>query len=94
MPQPQPGTESANETDSDADTCCLGDNFMIREHTTEQVDVHACDQTIKPLSNAPVVSRAAAWDDPVTNQTHILVTNKALCCGTKLDHSPINPNQM
>ena len=92
--QPWPGTESANETNSNADTCCLGNNFEILEHTTEQADVCACDELIKPLLNVSVVSGAAAWDDPILNQTHILVMNEALCHGTKLDHSPINPNQI
>ena len=94
MTQPQLGTESVDETDSDADTCCLGDNFAILEHTTKQADVCACDESIKPLANVPVVSGATAWDDPVTGQTHVLVANEALCHGTKSDHSLINPNQI
>ena len=90
---PKPGTASANETDSNADACCLGNNFATLECTTKQVNVHACNTSIKPFLNVPVVSSAAAWDDPVSHQTHILVVNEALCCGTKSDHSPINPNQ-
>ena len=40
------------------------------------------------------MSGATAWDDPAAGQTHILVANEALHHGTKLDHSPINPNQI
>ena len=83
--QPSPGTESANETDSNADTCCLGNDFVVLAFT---------DESIEPLSDVPVVSGAAAWNDPATNQTCVLVTNEALHCGTKSDHSPINPNQI
>ena len=86
---PRLGTKSANDADSDADTCCLGTNFAILECAAKQVDACVHDKSIKPLSNAPVVTGAAAWDDPVTNQTCILVVNEALHCGTKLDHSPI-----
>ena len=32
--QPVPGTEAAIEGDSNADTCCLGKNFVILEYTT------------------------------------------------------------
>ena len=92
--QPQPGTESADETDSNAGTCCLGDDFAILKHTTEQADLHAHDKSIAPLANAPVVSGANAWDDPATNQTHVLVVNEALCHDAKSDHSLINPNQI
>ena len=35
-----------------------------------------------------------AWDDPVWNQTYIIVVNEALYYGTKLDHSLLNPNQI
>ena len=87
MPQLQPGTESADETDSNADMCCLGNNFVILEHATKQADVHAHDKSIKPLSNVPVVSGATAWDDPVSHQTHILVAHEALHHGTKSDRS-------
>ena len=89
-----PGTQSADETDSNADTCCLGNNFVILEHTIKQVDGCAHDKSIEPLSNAPVVSGAAAWNDSVTNQTCILVVNETLRCGAKSDHSLINPNQI
>ena len=92
--QPGPGTESADETDSNADACCLGDNFTILEFANKQVDVHAHDKSIKPLSNVPIASGTTAWDDPAAGQTHILVVNETLHCGTKLDHSLINPNQI
>ena len=71
----------------------VSNNFAMLECTTKQVDVHACDKSIKPLLSAPVASGATAWDDPATDQTCVLVINEALCHGTKLDHSPIDPNQ-
>ena len=82
-----------NKADSNADACCLGNNFVILKHATKQVDVHTCNESVKPL-NAPIVSGAAAWDDLVTNQACVLITNQAPHHGTKLDHLPINPNQI
>ena len=87
----KPGTKSVDETDSDADTCCLGNNLVILECATKQMDAHACDKAIKPLPNVLVASGAAAWEGPLVNQTCVLVINKALCHGTKLGHSPIDP---
>ena len=92
--QPRPGTESTNETDSNANACCLGNNFVTLQCTTKHVDVHACNESIKPLLNVPVVSGAAVWDDPISGQTCVLVVKEALHCGNKLDHSLINPNQI
>ena len=67
--QPLPGTEAAIEGDSNADTCCLGKNFVILEYTTKQVDVYAYDKSIKPLENVPIVFGATAWTDPATGNT-------------------------
>ena len=92
--QPIPGTEAAIENDSNADTCCLGKNFVILEYTTKQVDVFAYDKSIKPLENVPIVTGATAWTDLDTNITYILVINEGLYYGTKLDHSLFNPNQL
>ena len=92
--QPRPGVVSANGTDSNADTCCLGTNFIILEHTTWQVDVHSCNKQAKPIQNASVVSGATAWDDPISRETCGLDTNEALCHGAEPDHSLLNPNQI
>ena len=92
--QPEPRTPAQNECDTNADTCCLGQNFVILEYTRRTADVYAYDKSIKPLENVPIVSGATAWDDPITKQTVILVINEALYYGTKLDHSLINPNQI
>ena len=92
--QSRPGVKSINEANSDADACCLGNNFAILQCTTKQVDVCACDQSMRPLKDAPVASGATAWDDPASGGTRILIVDEALCRGTKLNHSFINPNQV
>jgi len=76
--EPESGTYAQNECDTNADTCCLGKNFVILEYTRRAADVYAYDKSIKPIENVPIVSGATAWDDPVTGDTYILVINEAL----------------
>ena len=89
----EPGTVAANECDTNADTCCLGSNFCVLQHTNRQADVYSYDTNLKPTLDIPIVSGATAYDDPISGNTFILVLNEALYYGPKLDHSLINPNQ-
>ena len=77
-----------------ANTCCLGSNFIVLEYTTKNADVYAYDKEISPLNNVPIVSGATSWNDLVTGQTYIIIINEALYYGTKSDHFLINPNQI
>jgi hypothetical protein len=89
-----PNTSANNECDTNANTCCLGKNFVVLHATFRTADVYAYDTSIKPIENVPIVSAATAYDDPMTGDTFILVFNKALYYGSRLDHSLINPNQV
>ena len=92
--EPTVNTSADNECDTNADTCCLGTNFVILHHTFRTADVYAYDSSIKPVENIPIVTGATAYDDPVTGDTFILVFHESLYYGTRLDHSLINPNQL
>jgi hypothetical protein len=87
-------TAANNECDSNADTCCLGKNFVVLQATYRTADVYAYDSSIKPLENVPIVTGATAYDDLVSGNTFILVFNESLYYGNSLDHSLINPNQL
>ena len=87
------GTEGYNECDTNADTCCLGQNFCILQYTSRQADVYAYDTQIEPTKGVPIVSGATAFDDNRTGLTYILVFHESLYYGDKLDHSLVNPNQ-
>ena len=76
--QPKPGVSAANECDTNADTCCLGRNSVVLEYTTRTADVYAYDKDIAPLNDVPIVSGETSWDDPVSGQNYIIVTNEAL----------------
>ena len=65
-------TIADNECDTNADTCCLGKNFVVLNATFQTADVFAYDTSIKPIENVPSVSGATAYDDPITAQTFIL----------------------
>lgn len=89
-----PNTTAHIENDSNADTCCLGKNFIVLEHTRRTADVYAYDKSITPIHNVPIVSGATAYDCPTTNTTYILVFHESLFYGDRLDHSLMNPNQL
>ena len=90
----EPGTTANNESDSNADTCCLGSNFVPIEFTGRTADVFPYDKSYKPLLNVPIVNAVTAWKDPRSGETFILVINEELYYGTILEHSLINPNQI
>ena len=91
--EPAPGTVAENEMDSNADTTCLGPNFIILSNTQQIAQVYAYDPSLPP-TEVPIVSGATAYDCEETNTTYILVVHEALYYGTKLDHSLWNPNQV
>ena len=92
--EPAAGTMGDNEGDSNADTCCLGTNFVVLEFTGRMVDVYPYQSSYKPIENVPIVKGATAWDCPDTGVTYILVINEGLYYGSNLDHSLFNPNQI
>ena len=92
--EPPAGQVSTNEADSNADTCCLGNNFVILSYTNKTADVYPYDDLYTPLKNVPIVLGATAYDDPISGNTFILVFNESLYYGEKLKHSLINPNQV
>ena len=92
--QPQPGVVARNEMDSNADTCCLGTNFVILKITQRTADVYPYDSSYEPLHNVPIVTGATVYTDRSTGASMILVVNEGLYYGEKLDHSLINPNQL
>ena len=75
---PPVNTAANNECDCNADTCCLGKNFVVLQATYRTADVYAYDSSIKPLENVPIVTGATAYDDPVSGNTFILVFNESL----------------
>lgn len=88
------GTIALNESDSNADTCCLGKDFTILSYTNQSANVYPYDTSYEPLTNVPIVSGATAYDNHLDGQTCILGFHKSLFYGIKLDHTLLNPNQL
>ena len=91
--QCEPGAVAINESDTNADACCLGRNFIVQLHTNRAVDAYSHDTSAAPITDVPIVSGVTAWDCKETGATCILVFHESLCYGNKLDHTLINPNQ-
>ena len=92
--EPPAGTIAVNESDTNADTCCLGKNFIVQSYTNRTVDVYSYDTSAAPIQDVPIVTGITAWDCPSTGTTYLLVFNEALYYGNKLNHTLINPNQI
>ena len=88
-----PGAIALNESDTNADTCCLGQNFAILSYTNRTADVYPYDSSYEPILNVPIVSGATVYKHD-NGKSYLLVINEALYYGRKLDHSLINPNQI
>ena len=89
-----PNTEGYVESDTNADTCCLGKSFIVLQYTNRVAEVYSYDKTLQPKHGVPIVTGATAYDCPKTGRTYILIYNESLFYGNTLDHSLINPNQM
>ena len=88
-------TTTFNETDNNANTCCLGKNFAMLNPTGKTADVYyPYNHVYEPLHNVPIVSAATAWNDVESGMTWLLIINEGLFYGSKLDHSLLNPNQL
>ena len=93
VPEPSPNTVRRNEADTNADMCCLGQNFIPLHYTNRTANVYLYNDSYAPIENVPIVSGATAVDHPNGN-TYILVFHEALYYGKKMRHSLINPNQV
>ena len=82
-----------NETDSNADTCCLGKNWIVYNYTTRSADVYPYNDSYEPIKDVPIVTGASAYTN-TQGVTYILLINEALYYGDKMDHNLLNPNQI
>jgi hypothetical protein len=76
-----PGTVANNECNSNANTCCLGCNFIVLKYTNCTADVYAYDSSYRPLEGVPTVSGTTLYQDNNTGMLYILIINEALYYG-------------
>ena len=89
----QENTRAINECDTDADTCCLGANFIVHSHTNRTAEVYSYDKNVAPKI-IPIVTGATCYNNIDSGETVILLFHESLFYGKKLDHTLINPNQI
>jgi hypothetical protein len=82
------------ELDTHADTSCVGANCHVISYTEHECKGSPFHPKYKPIVNVPIIQEGAAYDDPITGQTYILVINQALYLGDELPGTLINSNQM
>ena len=70
--EPKGNITSWNEWDTDADTCCLGKNFIIYQRTNRSAEVYSYDPKAPPKT-IPIVTGATAYNDSTTGETIILL---------------------
>ena len=82
------------ELDAHADTACVGSDCPIVTFTEKVCNVTPYHPEYNPIQNVPIVQAAAAYTDPDTGRTSILIINEALYMGSNLGTSYLNPNQI
>jgi hypothetical protein len=84
---PSPGSpyHSANcEVDSQADTVCAGENFILLFHHGTECDVSGYSDELGTMKNIPIITDATALDDVRSHTTYILIVTFALYFGPKI----------
>jgi hypothetical protein len=93
-PQYDYNQRSRAEIDSRADTVCAGSTFRLLEESSQYCNVSGFHSDMKPMQNVPVATVATAYDDPVSQETYVLVFFEALYFGDTMEHSLISPMQL
>ena len=89
--EPDPNTAGSDESDANADTCCLVQNFIHIAYTNRSSNFYPYSEAYETIENVPIVSGATYYDHTDGN-TYILVLYKSLYYGSKMKHSLVNPN--
>jgi hypothetical protein len=82
------------ELDSHADTCVVGSNFVLLEHTSKTIDVHSYSKELNVMRDIPIATAATVWTKPHTGESYLLVFNQCIFFGNRLKHSLVCPNQL
>jgi hypothetical protein len=73
-----PNTISANETDTNADTCCLGNNYAVLRFTNRSATVAPYHDNYKVIDNVSILTGATVYDNPDTGESVLLIVHEQL----------------
>jgi len=79
------------ELDSHANTIVFGKNCVVLAFTGREGDMSPYTDMHDSIKSVPIAKAGTAWTSPAT---FILVFNKGLWMGKKMEHALVNPNQM
>jgi hypothetical protein len=89
---PPANTAAANECDTNADTCCLGKNFVVLHATYRTADVYAYDTSIKPTDRVGGYGvRRPHTGDKYILVFNVLILNQLRAYGIPLWNNPFDP---
>ena len=88
----QGGIESTIESDSHADTWCLGPNFVMSYYTGQVCDVSGFNNNVAE-SEVRVGTGFTCWVNPVDGTSQLIEVHQGLDMRDKIRHTLANPNQ-
>ena len=91
--EPAPNTTGYNEADTNANMCCLSQNFISVSYTNRLVNVYPYSEAYEPIENMPIVSGDTYYDHTDGN-TYIQLFHESLYYGSHMNHRLINPNHI
>ena len=86
-------TYSINESNTNADTCCLGTDLITVAFSNMAYDVYPYETYYATIDNVLIVSCATAYEKDYGNN-YKYIFQESLYYGTKLTYSLINTNQL
>ena len=82
------------ELDSHADTIVFGRNCAVIHFTERERNVSSYTNAYEPIKSVKIACSRTEWTLLASGETYILLFNKGLWMGDKMDHTLVNPNQM
>lgn len=87
--------DGACELDSHANTCVIGANCIVLEHTGDTVNISGFSNALQgAYKDVPIIKAVTAYDDHLTGITYILVLGQVLYLPNEIDHTLLCPNQL
>ena len=72
----------------------FGRNCVVIHFKEREFDVSPYTDAYEPTNRVNIACARMAWTSPTSSKTYILVFNKGLWMGDKMDHTLVKPNQM
>ena len=78
VPESHAGTVAIIEVNTNADICCLGNNFIPLAYTNRSAVVYPYNYAYNSIENIPTVSEATAYNNPNGTAYILFFTNRCI----------------